>query len=261
MASTLPVVRCPVDRRFGAPTGRAAAVFLVLGLTLFPSVSPAADRQVYFALDGGVQAGDFGTPVRNTLYSVSSTLGMVTKKYDCSVTLPYQFLQQSSGGQSATESGLGDFVIQAGYVLVAERADGMSLNGALAVKLPTADETQGLGTGKTDIGATFSLGQRLGPARLSLLGGFIKVGDPAGQDYNDVTLYGAGVSGTQGGTRLYASLAERRALIAGADNPLEVYVGFFHLFGRRMAIRGTAFAGLNDGGPEYGASLGFVQWI
>ena len=135
------------------------------------------------------------------------------------------------------------------------------MNGALAVKLPTADETKGLGTGKADVGATLRLGQRLGRVRLSLLGGFIKVGDPAGQDYNDVYLYGIGVSGTKGETGLYASLEGRRALVAGADNPLEVRVGFFHLFGHRYAIRATAFAGLNDGGPAYGAGLGFVQWI
>lgn len=245
------------------PTGRsrAAAVFLVLGLAVFSRTSPAADRQAYLALDGGVQAGDFGTPVSNTLYSVAPTLGYVAKDYDLSVTVPYLSLTQSAAGQSVTESGLGDIVARAGYVLVAERAGGMSLNGALTVKLPTADDAKGLGTGKADVGATLMLGQKLGPVRLSLLGGYIKVGDPAGQDYNDVYLYGIGVSGTQGETGLYASLEGRSALVAGADNPLEARVEFFHLFGHRYAIRGTAFAGLNDGGPAYGASFGFMQWI
>lgn len=252
----------PAGRRRVAPRPRrVAAVFLVLGLAVFARAAPAADGQAYLALDGGVQAGDFGTPVRNTLYSVAPTLGYVAKEYDLSVAVPYLSLTQSAAGQSVTESGLGDIVARAGYVLVPERESGLSLNGSLAVKLPTADEAKGLGTGKADVGATLRLGQRLGRVRLSLLGGFIKVGDPAGQDYNDVYLYGVGASGTQGETGLYASLEGRRALVAGADNPLEVRVGFFHLFGHRTAIRGTAFAGLNDGGPAYGASLGFVQWI
>lgn len=252
-----PAGRCRVAPRHR----RAAVVFLVLGLAVFSRASPAADGQVYLALDGGVQAGDFGTPVRSTVYNVTPTLGVVAKDYDLSVTVPYLSLTQSATGQSVTESGLGDIVARAGYALVAEREGGMSLNGALAVKLPTADESKGLGTGKADVGATLNLGQRLGPVRLHLLGGFIKVGDPAGQDYNDVYLYGVGASGTQGKTGLYASLEGRRALVTGADNPLEVRVGFFHLFGHRYAIRGTAFAGLNDGGPAYGASFGFVQWI
>ena len=258
----VPGVRFPAGRCCIAPRPRrAAAILLALGLAVLPRVAPAADGRVYLALDGGVQAGDFGTPARSSLYSVAPTLGYVAKDYDLSVTVPYLSLTQSAAGQSVTESGLGDIVARAGYMLVAEREGGMSLNGALAVKLPTADEAKGLGTGKADVGATLRLGQRLGPVRLSLLGGYIKVGDPAGQDYNDVYLYGVGASGTKGETGLYASLEGRRALVAGADNPLEVRVGFFHLFGHRTAIRGTAFAGLNDGGPAYGASLGFVQWI
>lgn len=250
-----PAGRCRVTPRLR----RAAAIFL--GLAVFSPVSPAADGQVYVALDGGVLAGDFGTPVRTTLYSVAPTLGVVAKNYDLSVTVPYLFLTQSATGQSVTESGVGDIVARAGYVLVPESEGGMSLSGALAVKLPTADETKGLGTGKVDVGGTLLLGQRLGPVRLSLLGGFIKVGDPAGQDYNDVYLYGVGASGTKGETGLYASLEGRRALVAGADDPLEARVAFFRPFGHRTAIRGTAFAGLNDGGPAYGVNLGFVWWI
>lgn len=236
-------------------------LFLALGLAAFSTAAPAADGRAYVALDGGVQAGDFGTPVRSTLYSVAPTLGYYARDYDLSVTVPYLSLTQSAAGQSASESGLGDIVVRAGYALVPERTSGLSLNGAVAVKLPTADETKGLGTGETDVGATLLLGQRFGPVRLSLLGGFIKVGDPAGQDYNDVYLYGVGVARTWSDTGLYAALEGRRALVAGADNPLEVRAGFFHLFSHRFAIRTTAFAGLNDGGPAYGASFGFVQWI
>lgn len=53
---------CRVARPLGV-----VSVFLALGLAVFSPVSPAAVGQVYLALDGGVQAGDFGTPVRYTL--------------------------------------------------------------------------------------------------------------------------------------------------------------------------------------------------
>lgn len=252
----------PAGSRRVAPLPRyAVAVLVALGLAMVPSPTPAADGQVYVALDGGILSGDFGTPVRNTLYSIVPTLGYMAKDYDLSVTVPYVSLTQSAAGQSVTESGLGDIVARAGYVLIREGDRGVSLNGAVSVKLPTADEAKGLGTGKADIGATLLLGERFGPVRLDLLGGYIKVGDPAGQDYNDVYLYGVGVSGTTGGTGLYASLEGRRALVVGADNPLEAHIGFFHLFSHRTAIRGSAFAGLNDGGPAYGVSFGVVRWL
>lgn len=240
---------------------RSYGALLVLGLAVLSSAALAADGRAYVALDGGILSGDFGTPVRNTLYTIAPTLGYVAQDYELSATVPYVSLTQSAAGQSVTESGLGDIVARAGYVLVPERASGVSLYGTLAVKLPTASHANGLGTGETDVGATLLVGQRLGPVRVSLLGGFIKVGDPAGQDYNDIYLYGAEVSGTTGNTGLYASLEGRRALVAGADNPLETHVGFFHLFGHRTAIRGSAFAGLNDGGPAYGVSVGVVRWL
>ena len=48
---------------------------------------------------------------------------------------------------------------------------------------------------------------------------------------------------------------------SGADAPLETNVGFLHPLNPRHWVKASAFIGLSDGGPRFGASLGFVQWF
>lgn len=50
-------------------------------------------------------------------------------------------------------------------------------------------------------------------------------------------------------------------MVPGAEDPLEVTIGFFHVLNVDYAIRGNAFKGLNNGGPDLGVDLGFVKWF
>jgi hypothetical protein len=131
----------------------------------------------------------------------------------------------------------------------------------LAIKIPTADETKGLGTGETDYGAFLGLHQRFDKIKLSLLTGYIKVGQPPSVTYNDIYLYGIGISRQFGRTELNASFEGRRAVVPGAKNPQEVNGGFFHVLNADYAIKGGVFAGLNKGGPDFGLNLGVVRWF
>lgn len=244
---------------------RAAVRWTVLVLPVFAFVLPAlpvpaADGRYYVGLDAGFKTGDFGTPTRSDLYYLSPALGYVAPRYDVSVTVPYLSLTTETAGQSTTETGVGDVIARGGRELLPAGGD-LSLYGSLAVKLPTADETKGLGTGEADVGGFASLSRELGRVRLSLLAGYIKVGDPPGADLDDVLLYGVGLAGARGATRLYGSLEGRTASVPGADDPLEVNAGFFHPLNPRHWMKGSAFVGLNDGGPDWGVSLGFVQWF
>lgn len=237
---------------------RAALASLLMSLAAAPAA--AVDGRYYLELSAGFKTGDFGTPTDSDLSYLSPVLGYVAPRYDLSVTVPYLSLTTETAGQSDTETGVGDVIVRGGRELLREGGE-LSLYGSLAAKLPTADEDKGLGTGETDIGAFASLSRELEGARLSLLGGYIKVGDPPGVDLDDVLLYGVGLSGMRARTHLYGSLEGRTGTVPGADDPLEVNAGFFHPLNPRHWMKGTAFVGLNDGGPDWGVSLGFVQWF
>jgi hypothetical protein len=242
----------------------SSAVYLVFALMLIlvsPGVSGAENGRGYLDVSGGYKTGDFGTPTKSELYYVSPTLGYVAPQYDVSVAVPYLYLANKTGGASAAESGIGDVILRGGRLLVPEGDSGFSLDGALAVKLPTADKNKGLGTGETDYGAFLSVHQRFDKTKLSLLSGYIKVGDPPSVNYNDIYLYGVGIAQIINNTELYASFEGRRAMVPGTQNPQEITVGFFHVLSADYAIKGNTFAGLNKGGPDVGLSIGVVRWF
>jgi hypothetical protein len=221
----------------------------------------AQEGREYLEVDGGYKTGDFGTPTRTDLTYFTAVLGYVSPVYDVSVTLPYLFLSNSTGGRTSSESGIGDVLVRGGMVLVPEGKGGLSLDGSLAVKLPTASDAKGLGTGKTDYGAFIGLHQRIGQYKIFLNGGYIKVGEPSNVSYNDIYLYDVGISGVFGFTELYAFFEGRQAVVPGAKNPQEITVGLFHVLNAEYAVKGSTFLGLNNGGPDFGFNLGLVRWF
>lgn len=243
--------------------GAYCFMLIALFVMFLPSRSPAQEGKAYLEVAGGYKTGDFGTPTRTNLFFVTPTLGYVSPTYDVSVAIPYLFLETSGSqaGMMNTESGVGDVILRGGRVLVPENKSGFSLDGSLALKLPTADEAKGLGTGETDYGAFLGIHQRLDSFKLSLLAGYIKVGDPPSIDYNDIYLYGIGLSRIFGSTELYTSFEGRRTVVPGAQNPQEVNAGFFHVLNADYAIKGGVFGGLNNGGPDFGLNLGIVRWL
>ncbi|HWR72281.1 MAG TPA: hypothetical protein VN604_03845 [Nitrospirota bacterium] len=242
----------------------APAVHRVIALMLIilsPLLAGAENGRSYLEMSGGYKTGDFGTTTRSELYYVSPTIGYVAPQYDVSVTVPYLNIANRIYGVTTSESGTGDVILRGGGVFVPEGDGGFSLDGALAVKLPTADRNKGLGTGETDYGAFLSVHQRFDKIKLSFLAGYIKVGDPPSVNYNDIYLYGVGIARIIGSTELYTSFEGRRATVPGAKNPQEINVGFFHVLNAEYAIKGGAFSGLNNGGPDFGLSAGIVVWF
>jgi hypothetical protein len=234
-----------------------AAVVLAL-LLLLPDGLKAEEGRAYLDVSGGYKTGDFGTAVRADLSYLATSLGYVAPTYDVSVTVPY--LSLSLRGQGHV-SGRGDIIVRGDRVLVAEGERGFSLDGALAVKLPTADETKGLGTGETDLGGFLNAHQRVAGFRLSLMAGYIRTGQPANITYNNVSLYGIGLARTFGLTEVSVSLEGRTTMVPGAQAPAEFHAGIFRVLTSDYALKAGAFAGLNKGGPDSGFEAGLVRWF
>ncbi len=250
-------------------SGSAVTPGSVLAYTLFvffllfftTSVSMAAEGRGYLDISGGYKTGDFGTPVTSDLWYISPALGYVTPKYDVSITIPYLFLTNKAAGQSVSEDGIGDIILHGGLVLVQEMGQGFSMYGSVGIKLPTADKNKGLGTGEADYGGYLSFRERFGQNRVTLSGGYILVGNPSGVSLNDIYLYDIGYTRIFTGTELSVWYEGRRATVSGAKNPQEINVGFFHILNLDYSVKGNAFVGLNNGGPDYGLNFGVVRWF
>ncbi len=237
-------------------------LFVLLLIATMPVAGWASEGRGYIDMNGGYKTGDFGTPTRSDLYYFSPALGYVAPRYDMSITIPYLYLLTGQGlMQTNTENGIGDIILRAGIVVAPETENGFSLSASAAVKLPTADENKGLGTGETDYAGFLGVHKRIGQNRLTLSAGYIKVGDPSGIDLNNVYVYDVGYARMFTRTELSAWYEGRRSLIPGTKNPQEINVGFFHILNQDYSIKGSSFVGLNNGGPDFGLNLGIVRWF
>jgi hypothetical protein len=237
------------------------ALLVLIGCALLPVTASALGGRSYLELSSGYMSGDFGTPTTSRLFTLTPTLGYVASRHDLSITVPYLALTNETGGASSTETGLGDIIGRAGAVLVPQNPSGLSVNGAVAVKFPTADESRGLGSGETDYGVYASVHQRLQAFKLSVMAGYLRTGDPPGLDYRDGFSFGIGVARSFSRTTLYGAFEQRQAVSSGFANPQEVSAGFFHLLNADYAVKGQVFFGLTHGGPDGGATLGVVRWF
>jgi hypothetical protein len=161
-------------------------------------------------------------------------------------------------GQNVTESGLGDIVLRGRYYIVAETdwTPLIAITGRL--KLPTADESRGLGTGKMDEGVGTEVSKRLGDNWMTFLdGGFNVIGRPEGLNLRNQWWYDVG-----GGYYFMQNLLgsvyfeEYRSLVSGNQNIRDVYFSMSYRASSEWRFNGGVSVGLSNGAPDHVVSVG-----
>jgi Putative MetA-pathway of phenol degradation len=216
-------------------------------------------------------SGEFGTGSETHILSFASTLIVTRGKHEFRLNVPYlsvtaeapvtflgdQVIERAPGGHT-TESGPGDVVLQDEYTFVEGSGGGPSVSAILRIKLPTADEARGLGSGEPDGGLGFGLVQPLG-TRWALLGQtqYVVRGDPPGTDFRD-TLW-ASISFQRrvtDSTSARLSSDWRQSVISGRDALADISLGCDHSFARKLTLRTTAYFGLSETAEDYGFAAG-----
>lgn len=173
------------------------AKFLPL-LALLPLTSCYADGKLTLSTAIDYSTGKYGESSRTE--TVYMPLGIKYERSDWTfrATIPYvdttgpasvsgagadQVTIDSGNTQRRHASGLGDIVLSASWTAFQQGPWLFELG--TKVKLATADETKGLGTGKNDYSVQAELYRSLGSHTLFGTLGFKKMGDPDGIDLND----------------------------------------------------------------------------
>jgi hypothetical protein len=158
------------------------------------------------------------------------------------------------------ESGLGDVVLRGEMDLLLETMDNFALVLEGSVKLPTASESKGLGTGEVDAGIAVELGRYAGSTYYYGRVGYTAVGEPSGADFDNPFLYEGGL-GFNASPEVYLSfsLEGRTSIDDDVDNPLEAVVSGDYRLRRDLSLYGYLLAGLSDGSPDFGLGIGFLQ--
>lgn len=230
-------------------------LLLVSGIWPFGLVDAAGTH--YFDTGVSYQSGDFGSTLDSTLTQLELTWGAFEPGYDYSVAFTYMSLDDGF----TRETGIGDIVLRAGTEIHEDAGTGNSLYISGAVKLPTADETRGLGTGEADVGAFLSYRHQLDTLALTLDLGYIITGDPPGITYDNTLTWGVGLSKTLENTYLFAGLNGGQQSLPGFKDPLELAGGFFRRYAENRYLRGSVALGLSDGSPDLAVGVGITNWF
>lgn len=243
--------------------------FLRVLLCAFTLAFPGAilwsqDALPYVEVGAGQKQGDFGTATRSTLSLAYITFGASSSRWDANLTVPYLRVGREGGGISTHDQGLGDIVARGIYRFLSETEDGWSLDGVGALKLPTASDTKGLGTGRTDAGVFLALNQQMGLFRWTVQAGRIQGASGNPSVTTDPLTSGASFLGISGswyfdGTRWGVSFEARGPAYQGLPGARELTVDVFHPLTPKWGIRALVTAGLSDGGPRQGLGVALIR--
>ncbi|MGE0642824.1 MAG: transporter [Nitrospira sp.] len=181
-----------------------------------------------------------------------------TDKPECLALLSTGQGVAGQAAQKVTNSGLGDIVLRGRYYLVEERdyVPLIAITGRL--KLPTASEGKGLGTGALDHGYGIEMSKLIGEKWLAFLdGGYNFIGNPEGVELQNQYWYdvGAGYYFTK---NLLASVyfEEYRALVPGLVNIRDFFFGMNYKASAAWRFNGGVAVGVSNGAPDYVVSIG-----
>lgn len=170
--------------------------------------------------------------------------------------MPADATAASSVLSETTESGLGDITLEAGYGFYPWYPDRLLVETKALIKLPTADESKGLGTGETDAGLQVELKQPLGAFTPFLSAGYILTGDSDRIDYNNI--WSGSVGTTYGLTSRVTAVAAydfRSKATDTVDSFEEISLEFDWLVHENWSVSLLGAAGLSDAAPDWTAGI------
>ena len=184
-----------------AQTGAQTAAQAVAGQTGSAQTSVSAGAEY--------STGKFGAPEKTETLYIPFILRHETGPWVLKATVPWlritgpgnvigagadRVVVPGASTGRRTESGLGDIVLSGFYNLMDERKGGLGLDLGGKIKLPTADDQKGLGTGELDYAVQLDFFRPFDATTLFGSIGYRVYGDPTGQTLRDVPYASIGFS-------------------------------------------------------------------
>jgi outer membrane putative beta-barrel porin/alpha-amylase len=153
-----------------------------------------------------------------------------------------------------TESGLGDVVASAFYNVLNERNAPFGLDLGGKIKLGTADENRGLGTGKNDYSVQADLFKPLGALTPFGSIGYRWYGDPAGVNFKNVVYWSVGTSyKLSQPTTVGVAYDFRPAIVNGGNHVSEATFFVSQKLSQDWKVQVYGVKGFSTGSPDWGA--------
>lgn len=224
-------------------------------------------------------SGDYGTATTTEIWSVPLSARYTSGDWTWKASLPWVRVSGDAGvlpglgnvgnlnplgrgrgrgnaitsSDSGSASGIGDLRLSGTYSFANTGSTGVDLTAN--VKVATADEDKGLGTGANDYGLALDLYRSVGAATVFGGVGYTVLGDSQYIQTDGVANANLGASWTAGNGSVGVMYDWRAAASDTADDRSEL-TGFYSIkSGEAAKWQLYATRGLSDGSPEWGAGV------
>lgn len=163
-----------------------------------------------------------------------------------------------TAGQKVTTSSIGDIILRGRYYVVEEK-DNMPLIAVTSrVKVPTANEKLGLGTGALDYGFGVEMSKLLSDRWIVFLdGGYNIIGDPDGLELQNQHWYDVGAGYYFTGDLLASVYFEEyRAILPGFVNARDFFFALNYTASVAWRFNASVTLGVSNGAPDQVFSVG-----
>jgi hypothetical protein len=240
---------------------------LVIAALALPQIALAQDV-LTFATGFDYTSGKYGGTVKTDILYVPFSAKYETGSWIFKGTVPYVHVTGAANvvgagadrvtlPEGSTErrsaSGLGDIVGSAFYNVLSEPGAPVGLDLGIKVKLGTADDTKGLGTGKTDYSFQADAFKVLGTVTAFGSFGYRVYGDPEGVDLKNV-FYGSVGGSYKLSAQTSVGLAYdfRPAITPGGGKVSELSAFVSQRLSREWKLQVYGVTGFADASPDFG---------
>jgi hypothetical protein len=211
--------------------------------------------------------GDYGLPDDTEMLYVPFGLRVKNDRFRFKITIPFLHISGADGvvcsgaltcvgGDGATESGLGDVYMSAGYTYEPANPDLPIFEFSFKVKLPTANENKGLGTGEADYKLQVEVAQTFDFFTPFLSAGYRFVGEPSGFDLNDTASTSLGADFRINDFLNIGGSYDWRESASPSAGDIHEAFGYVSLLAyERFVVTPYWVAGMSQNSPDYGLGL------
>lgn len=246
-----------------------AATAAVALMTAAPALAADDDGAAFSAIVGAdYSTGKYGTTEETEVFIAPVSLQAKFGQTRLTVTAPYLRIDGPanfvSGGDPGSviidpsgptgrlvREGMGDVSLGVAYSLSNDLTGPYDIELAGRVKLPTADEDEGLGTGETDYTVSLDVARTVGAWTPFVTIGYRVMGDPAGLDLDNTLQTSIGTS-LQLSERYVAlfSYDYNQATTSQLDDGQEIFAALNGPLTDTVSWTVYGVAGLSDGSPD-----------
>lgn len=241
-------------------------VLLTAGATLACGQANVTPPTATLSLGSGFDysRGDYGFAQATEVWSVPANLRYESGPWTLTASVSYLTLKGpatvvAGGGAprptASSESGVGDIYAGATYAFGTIGRD-VNVAATVRVKLPTADEDRGLGTGAADYYGEWVFYRTFNTTTPFVTLGYRVLGDYATYDLLNGAYASLGAHFRVSPATVVTPLVSwRRKIVAGGENSCDALLMVTHDLNPRWQIVAYGLKGFTDASPDVGAGL------